>query len=117
MGGRPVQTTEPAPTREAVRPPAAKTPEMTLPTKTVARPATKPAPKVTESTDEARGRTPTRGKEVQSGTAVAETGAKGQGFGLSSGGGAGSGSRLDVANFCCPDYIAVMHQRLNPRSR
>ena len=29
------------------------------------------------------------------------------GFGLSSGGG-GSGGYLDVANFCCPEYLATM---------
>jgi len=36
IGGRPVQTTEPAPVREAVRPPAAAAPEMVIP-----KPATK----------------------------------------------------------------------------
>ena len=49
-----------------------------------------------------RSRTPTKGAEVQKGSTVAETGGKGQGFGLSSGGG-GTGGYLDVANFCCPD--------------
>jgi TonB family protein len=43
---------------------------------------------------------------------VAETGARGQGFGLSTGGGGGSGSSLDVANFCCPDYIVLMIDRI-----
>src|SRR4029077_9109637 len=42
------------------------------------------------------------------GSAVADTGARGQGFGLSTGGGAGSGSYLDVGNFCCPDYLTTM---------
>jgi protein TonB len=109
IGGRPVQTTEPAPTREAVRPPAATT-EMTLP-RPNARPV-KAAPTVNQAPDEARGRTPTRGSEVQAGSAIAETGARGQGFGLSTGGGTGSGSWLDVANFCCPDYIALMIDRI-----
>ena len=37
------------------------------------------------------------------------TGAKGQGFGLSSsGGGAGRRVELDVANFCCPEYLDRM---------
>jgi TonB family protein len=36
------------------------------------------------------------------------TGARGQGFGLSSGGGANRGVELDVANFCCPEYIEQM---------
>jgi TonB family protein len=44
---------------------------------------------------------------VQKGSAVAETNARGQGFGLSSGGG-GAGGHLEVANFCCPEYLAMM---------
>ncbi len=112
IGGRPVQTTEPAEKREAVRPPAAKAPEMTLP-KPNARPAkAQEAPKIEQAPDQARGRTPTRGQEVAAGSAVADTGARGQGFGLSSGGGAGTGSFLDVANFCCPDYIVSMIERI-----
>ena len=39
-------------------------------------------------------------------------GARGQGFGLSTGGGAGIGSYLDVANFCCPDYLITMTDRI-----
>ena len=45
-------------------------------------------------------------------SAVADTGARGQGFGLSTGGGAGSGSYLDVGNFCCPDYLVTMIERI-----
>ncbi len=37
-----------------------------------------------------------------------ETGARGQGFGLSTGGSGGSGVQLDVADFCCPEYIEQM---------
>ena len=81
MGGRPVQE---------VKPPAA------------------PPSEVKSAPDEARGRTPTRGAEKTAGSAVADTGVRGQGFGLSSGGGPGSGSTLDVADFCCPEYLATM---------
>jgi TonB family protein len=106
MGGRPVQTTEPAPKPEAVRPPAAKPPEMTMP-----NPRERVVPKsdVKRPPDQARGRTPTRGEQVQEGSAVAETGARGMGFGLTTGGG-GTGGYLDIANFCCPDYITTMLQ-------
>jgi TonB family protein len=107
IGGRPVQTETPPdePTRrEASRPAAAKIPEMTLPTPNA---RVVKAPNVKQAPEEARGRTPTRGAEVTAGSAVAETGARGQGFGLSSGG-AGLGSTLDVADFCCPDYIVLM---------
>jgi TonB family protein len=116
IGARPVQQVTPPdepPKREAVRPPAAKAPDMTLPTK----PSTKPvkpstAPDIKQSPDQARGRTPTKGKEITPGTAIADTGARGQGFGLSTGGGPGSGSSLDVADFCCPDYIVTMIERI-----
>jgi len=114
IGGRPVQTTEPAEKREALRPPAAKPPEMTLPVKTMPKPVkpAKPAPEVKQAPEEAKGRTLARGKELSAGSAVAETGARGQGFGLSSGGGVGSGSYLDVGDFCCPEYIQTMVQRI-----
>jgi protein TonB len=117
MASRPVQQAVPAeelPKREAVRPPAAKAPEMTVPTKN-ARPTSKPqppAPQVNSAPDGAKGRTPTKGTQVSNGQSLAYTGAKGEGFGLSSGGGPGSGSSLDVGDFCCPDYIVLMTERI-----
>ncbi len=108
MGGRPVQapTAEEAPRRAPVTPPAAKPPEMTLPSE-----RTRPAPKtpVKSAPPEATSRTPTRGAEPQEGSAVAETGARGVGFGLTTGGG-GTGGYLDVGNFCCPEYLTTMLQ-------
>jgi hypothetical protein len=103
MGGRTVQETAPEPLRRAEVPPAAKPPEMALPQKNqrVVTPP-KQAPK------DAVGRTPTRGAEPQEGPARAETGARGQGFGLSTGGGGGTGVQLDVGNFCCPEYLEQM---------
>jgi TonB family protein len=74
--------------------------------------ASPPAVSVKQAPDEARGRTPTRGAAVQSGTAIAETRARGQGFGLSTGGGPGAGMTLDVADFCCPDYLLTMVDRI-----
>ncbi len=115
IGGRAVQEVKPPdePKRpEPVRPPAAKAPEMTVPIPNKAPTKAPPPPKVAQAPDEARGRTPTRGAETRAGSAVAETGARGQGFGLSSGGGQGSGSRLDVADFCCPDYLVLMVERV-----
>ena len=103
MGGRTVQTTEPDPVRRAEAPPAAKPPEMALPTPRQRR-VTPPraAPR------DAVGRNPSRGQEVQTGPARAETGARGQGFGLTTGGGGGTGVQLDVGNFCCPEYLEQM---------
>src|SRR5690349_22693268 len=113
IGGRAIQQATPPeqpPKREPIRPPAAATPAMTMPTGKPLKNA--PSSKVTQAPDEARGRTPTRGAETQAGSALADTGARGQGFGLSTGGGAGSGSTLDVANFCCPDYLVLMTDRV-----
>lgn len=114
IGGRPVQvaTPEEPPKREAVRAPAAKEPEMTLPAKNARPTKAQPAPKIEQAPEGAKGRTPTKGSKVEFGTSVAVTGAKGQGFGLASGGGPGSGSSLDVSDFCCPDYIVVMMERV-----
>lgn len=114
VGGRPVQEQRPpeeAPKREAIVQPAAKTPAMTLPQPNV-KPTKAAAATVKQAPDEAKGRTPTKGAETSPGTSLAITGARGLGFGLASGGGPGSGSSLDVENFCCPDYIALMVERI-----
>jgi TonB family protein len=111
MGGRPVQTVPVEPKRavEPVRPPAARAPEMIEPKKAAPK---RTESKVRETAPETRGRTPTTGDEVRKGSAVAETGGRGQGFGLSRGGG-GAGGYLDVANFCCPEYLAMMLDLVN----
>jgi TonB family protein len=107
LGGCPVQQVQSEPVKktiEPVRPPAAKAPETIDPTKV--------APKRQTSTSKVdaqdpRSRTPIKGAEIQKGSTVAQTAGRGEGFGLSSGGG-GTGGYLDVANFCCPDYLATM---------
>lgn len=105
MGGRPVQSiSETKRAIEPVRPPAAKAPEMIEPKKTAPK---KSEAKIQETARDPRGRTPTKGEEIRKGSSPADTGARGQGFGLSSGGG-GTGSYLDTANFCCPEYISTM---------
>jgi TonB C terminal len=104
MGGRTVQAPPPEPVKKVVEtPPAPKTPEMALPTKNarVVRPQTREAPK------EATARTPATG-EPQEGSTRVNTGARGQGFGLTSGGGGGTGVTVDTANFCCPEYLSQM---------
>ena len=106
MGGRPVQTlpVDAKKAIEPVRPPAAREPEMIEPKKAAPK---KAEAKVQQDAKDPKSRTPTKGDELRKGSAVAETGARGQGFGLSSGGG-GTGSYLDTANFCCPEYISTM---------
>lgn len=107
MGGRPVQqaTESEAKRPEPERPPAARAPEMTMPTTKAA-----PRPPVRSAPDEARGRTPTRGAQERPGSAIAETGGRGLGFGLTTGGGGGTGSYLNVGDFCCPEYLQTMTQ-------
>jgi periplasmic protein TonB len=112
VGGRAVQVQAPPEEikkPESLRPPAAKTPEMTVPQRGA---RARSGAQVQQAPDEARGRTPTRGAETSAGPSLAETGVRGQGFGLAAGGGAGSGSRLDVADFCCPEYILLMIERI-----
>jgi TonB family protein len=114
MAARPVQSTAPiaTPARpEPIRPPAARTPEMVIPREN-ATPPRRTTPSVNQAPPDARGTTPTRGAQTSGGQGIAETGARGQGFGLSSGGGGGTGSRLDVADFCCPEYIQFMIERV-----
>jgi protein TonB len=99
----------PAPPPEAQRPPAAKPPAMTVPAPTP-RPVRTPSPPAATrpAPAEARGTSPTTGPEVRRGSALVETGAKGIAFGLSTGGGGGTGGEIDVSNFCCPDYLTTM---------
>jgi TonB family protein len=115
IGGKAVQaeTPEVPKVREPQTAPAPVTPKMTvpIPSKVPAKPS-KPAPEVKQAPDQAKGRAPTKGFETRAGSALAETGARGLGFGLSTSGGVGSGSTLDVENFCCPDYIALMVEKI-----
>ena len=89
-GGRAVTPPPPEAVPKAMPPPPPK-PENVVPTETRRTPPAKP--KVEE--------------EPRPGATRTETGARGQGFGLSAGSG-GSGVQLDVANFCCPEYIQQM---------
>ncbi len=115
LGARPVQraAAQPEPLR-APQAPAARTPEMVLPSRVVKpRPGAKPAPErpaVRNAPEEAAGRTPTTGPEERFGSAMAETGGYEFGSGLTSGGGGGTGGYLDVGNFCCPDYLITMRR-------
>lgn len=122
IGGRPIQQVLPlaeAQKPQAIRVPAEKPPAMTVPQPDAHRRET-PQPAVEQAPPDARGQTPTRGAEAQAGGALADTGASAMGFGLSAGGG-GTGSYLDVGNFCCPEYIATMmdliRRRWDPNQR
>jgi TonB family protein len=113
MSTRPVQAVappEPKPRPET--PPAAKKPEMTIPDPAL---KVKPVPpKVDKSVDKSAARNPTTGPKVTSGDARVNTGAAPIPFGgLSTSGGARAGGvKLDVGDFCCPEYIATMLDRI-----
>lgn len=109
IADRAVQTiAKPDAPKVAETPPAPKAPEMVEPA-----PVPKPAPKpstVAKPDRTSRTRTPTAGAEIKEGAARVKTGGAAIPFGglaSQSGGGTG-GVQLDVANFCCPEYIAVM---------
>jgi periplasmic protein TonB len=91
-GGREIPEPTPAPPRPSPPPPP-KPREEVVPARPVRRP---PPPK------------PSSQEPPQPGVTRTETGARGQGFGLATGGSGGSGVQLDVSNFCCPEYIEQM---------
>ena len=106
-GGRTVQAPEPVePVRRVETPPAAAPPPMALPNP---RARTRPRTQRPETAPtDATARTPNTGRQPETGTSSTETRVRGQGFGLSSSGGTGGAVQLDVANFCCPEYIEQM---------
>src|SRR6188474_2409236 len=101
IGGRPIQaalpSNEPQIAKSTLPPVATTPPKMALPDpKQKPRTPPKPAPPSKDPKGTAVG----RGFETQLGTAKVETGAKGQGFGLSTGGARGDGGvKLGVDGF------------------
>ncbi|MFO7694758.1 MAG: energy transducer TonB [Vicinamibacterales bacterium] len=121
-GGMTMMGSPPAPRAAApaakpspvVPPPSAAKPAMTLPSST--RPAkTPPRPAKPAAASAA----PTAAAPAPSAAAPGGESLdpnRGMGFGgLSTGGGLGSGSYLDVKNFCCPDYLVTMLQLIQGR--
>jgi outer membrane biosynthesis protein TonB len=93
-------------------PPAAAKPEMVEPAKTA---PVAPKAAVKPDNKEARGRTPTQGAEVKTGTAKVETGSQTQTKfgGLATGGGGAGAAYTDYADFCCPEYLDAMIQMVH----
>ena len=113
MGGRPVQAPVPLEPGSpmGLPAPARKSPEMVLPTESVSTIKPRVQPEVS-ARNGVRSR-PITGETIEQGTARAETGARGQGFGLTTSGGSGtSGAYVDVANFCCPEYLEAVAQTI-----
>lgn len=108
---RPVQRVAEPNEKPVDVPPAPKAPEMVEPTPTT-KPTTRSKP-VEKPVERSTTRKPTAGEEIKTGDARAKTGGAAIPFGgLATGGGGDSGVRLDVQNFCCPDYIQTMVQRI-----
>lgn len=108
----PVQN-ESADAKPVVRP-AEKEPEMVAPEPDVKpKPVTKPVQKPIEKSTTKK---PSTGPEIKSGAGKVATPNAAQvpfgGLAERSGGSSTGGPRLDVANFCCPDYIETMVQRI-----
>ena len=90
-------------------PPAAVKPDMVISNKVVTKPTKTPPVPVKEAPDQARGRAPTPVPgSPRPGADLHRPKAKGR---LSTAA-AWIGSYLDVADFCCPDYIAMMIDRI-----
>jgi TonB family protein len=107
----PVQAESPTDAKPVVRP-AEKEPEMVAPEPDV-KPAQKPVQKPIEKSTTKK---PSTGPEIKSGAARVVTPNAAQvpfgGLAERSGGSSAGGPRLDVANFCCPEYIETMSQRI-----
>jgi TonB family protein len=116
---RPRVETPPEPVKRPsplVPPPVAAKPAMTLPTST--KPAKAPAKPAKPSAGPAVAATPAAPATPSAGAPGGEAlnPNRGLGFGgLSTGGGMGAGSYLDVKNFCCPDYLVTMLQLIQSR--
>ena len=109
ISGKQVEQVAPPPKRPEVAKPIepARPDAMKIPAKTPAKP--EPTTKPREVTPPPPTRPPTTGAQVAKGTAAAETGAVGQSTGLTFGGGAeGAVGKLDVADFCCPEFLQAM---------
>jgi protein TonB len=113
IGGRPVQKAmQELPKVQPVRPPAQKTPEMTVPDPTLkAKPKQAPTP-VQEAPKEAKSKVPTVGTQERAGRAMADTGSQSNTLGLATGGG-GTGGQIQLGSFCCPEYVGEMVNRIN----
>jgi TonB family protein len=109
LSSRAVEHVAPPEPKKNVEPPPPPTPKMVLPDP-------KPVRKQTREAPLARVAPPTvkppvsGGEEVRPGTTQVDTGVRGNAFGtgLSQGGGPASGVKLDVSDFCCPDYVERM---------
>jgi outer membrane biosynthesis protein TonB len=113
VSGKQVDQVAPPPKRPEVAKPVETTRPDTM--KVPAKPAPKPEPvkKPPVETKPEPTRPPTTGKQISKGTAAVDTGAQAPGTGLTFGGGAaGAVGQLDVADFCCPQFLDAMIRQI-----
>jgi periplasmic protein TonB len=110
VAARPVQEATPEPVRPQYQAPVEKRPVMAVPEKVVPKPAPVPPTKtpIQATTERPVSRTPIRGAEVRQGQARVDTRVETGADGLALQSGGGTGGETNLANFCCPGYIAVM---------
>jgi outer membrane biosynthesis protein TonB len=104
IGGRTVEQVTPPPKRPEPAPPAPEAkpvpmPPPTPPRLTETRPTSTPKPPPMPPV-----RAPVAGRQIAQGNTSVDTGARGQGAGLTFGGG-GLGGETDLKDFCCPEYL------------
>lgn len=110
LGGQKVDAVAPPKARpEPIVPVQQKSTAMAEPTKAPVKPAT-PKKDPPAQTQTAAVTKPVTGAKVTDGNAVAATTATGIAVGLSTGG--QGGMSLD-SNFCCPDWVDIMRNRIN----
>ena len=115
IAARPVDQATPEPKRpQPVVAATAKPDVMTIPVKPPVKPPKEEQTKVNSNLPPPPvTRPPNTGRQVQTGTSVVETGAKGLGAGLTVGGG-GAGAQLKVdSDFCCPAYLQDVVSRIS----
>jgi outer membrane biosynthesis protein TonB len=105
---RAVDQVAPQPKHEVVKTAASQSSVMTLPIKS----EPKPTPKVQDLPITSMPKPATTGAQIQKGTAQAETGSTAQSTGLTVGGAGGSTGMLEITDFCCPEYLKEMIQRV-----
>jgi protein TonB len=91
------------PVPEPKAPPAPAMPARTPPRAAAAEPARIPKPPPMPAT-----RPPVTGSRITTGNTPVDTGARGQGAGLTFGGTPGTGGDTDLQDFCCPEYLTQL---------
>jgi TonB family protein len=111
IGGREVQeVAPPEPPKPVAPPPPPEPPKMSYAIEPKPKPKTETKKKAPEESPVPP--KPTIGPEVVAGSTPIDTGVKGTGFGLSSSGGISGPVSLDVVDFCCPEYLEQVVNRI-----